>query len=127
MKISAAGRYAVRLMVSFAKSKNIVPLKEAATEQRISIKYAEQIIRKLIKANLLVSERGQDGGYKLKKDAEKITVYEILHATQEIQKHIKCVQEKCPNLKSCVGVDVFVTLNNKINEYLKSVTLKTLL
>ena len=127
MKISAAGRYAVRLMVSFAKSKNVVPLKEAAIEQRISIKYAEQIIRKLTKENLLTSERGQDGGYKLKKPASQITIYEILLATGDIQKDIKCVEEKCPNLKSCVGVDVFVTLNKKINDYLKSVTLKTLL
>ena len=127
MKISAAGRYAVRLMVSFARGKNVVSLKEAAMEQRISIKYAEQIIRKLIKADLLISERGQDGGYKLKKEANKITIYEILLATGDIQKDIKCVEQKCPNLKSCVVVDVFVTLNKKINDYLKSVTLKTLL
>ncbi len=127
MKVSAAGRYAVRLMVSFAKAKDVVSLKEASSEQRISLKYAEQIIRKLIKSELLTSVRGQDGGYKLKKPAKDITIYEILLSTQDIQKDIKCVEEKCPNLNSCVGVDVFVTLNKKINDYLKSVTLKSLL
>lgn len=127
MKISAAGRYAVRLMVGIAKAQGVVSLKETAIEQRISLKYAEQIIRKLTKANLLVSVRGQDGGYRLKKDASKTTIYEILLATGDIQADIKCVQEKCPNLKSCVGVDVFITLNQKINNYLKSVTLQTLL
>ncbi len=127
MKVSAAGRYAVRLMVSIARADDVVPLKDVAQEQRISLKYAEQIMRKLTKANLLISMRGQDGGYKLKKEAGKITIYEILLATGDIQKDIKCVQEKCPNLKSCVGVDVFVTLNEKINDYLKSVTLQTLL
>lgn len=127
MKISAAGRYAIRLMVSFAKQNKLLSLKEASQEQNISLKYAEQIIRKLIKQDLLLSVRGQDGGYKLKKSADKITVYEILLSTGDITKDISCVEQKCPKLNSCVGVDVFVNLNQKINEYLKSVSLKTLL
>ena len=127
MKISAAGRYAVRLMVDIAKKNDVVSLKEVATNQNISIKYAEQIIRKLLKNGLLLSSRGQDGGYKLKKSLEEISVYDILVSTGDIQEEIACFSESCPNLKTCVGVDVWASLNKKINDYLKSVNLKTLL
>lgn len=126
MKISAAGRYAVRLMVDIAKNQDVVALKEVAQNQNISLKYAEQIIRKLLKNDLLLSVRGQEGGYKLKHSAKNISVYQILVATNDVQE-LNCYSKNCPNIKNCVGVDVWSNLNDRINNYLKSVTLKALL
>ena len=127
MKISAGGRYAVRLMADIAKHQDFVPLKEVAKRQNVSLKYAEQLIGKLTKEKLLISSRGQDGGYKLFLSSEKCSIYSILVATGDITESINCVKANCPNLDKCVGVDVWVTLNDKINDYLRSVTLKDLI
>ncbi len=126
MKIGTAGKYAVRIVVDIAKNNGVVSLKEVATRQNISIKYAEQIAGKLTKANILCGQRGQDGGYKLAKDAREISVRDILQATGEIDDKISC-DSTCPRKGECVGGDVWSTLNDLINDYLSSVSVKNLI
>lgn len=61
---------------------NYITLKEIAEDENISIKYLEQIVSILNKADLLISTRGSSGGYKLSRPAEKYTTLEILRATE---------------------------------------------
>ena len=77
MRISTKGQYAVRLMVEIAKSDELVSISNVAKSQEISQKYLEQIVSKLVKANLLESTRGHMGGYSLTKSANEISVKEI--------------------------------------------------
>ena len=67
MKISACGEYAVRIVVDIASKEGYVSLKDVAKRENISLKYSEKIVSKLMKAGILESQRGQDGGYKLSK------------------------------------------------------------
>lgn len=61
---------------------NYITLKEIAENENISIKYLEQIVSILNKADLLISTRGSSGGYKLSRPAEKYTTLEILRVTE---------------------------------------------
>lgn len=61
---------------------NYITLKEIAENENISIKYLEQIVSILNKADLLISTRGSSGGYKLSRPAEKYTSLEILRVTE---------------------------------------------
>ncbi len=126
MKISAAGRYAVRIVVDIAKNKNYVALSEVAKEQNISLKYAEQIANKLLKANILTSQRGQDGGYKLAHPATKTNICDILTVTGDVTPNISC-DTTCPRKSECAGGDIWITLNQQITNYLSSVTIADLL
>ena len=67
MKISTRGRYALRFMIDLAmqNSDQFIALKDISARQEISVKYLEQIASLLSKHGLLVSTRGQQGGYKL--------------------------------------------------------------
>lgn len=125
MKISTAGKYAVRIVVDIAKSGGVISLKEVATKQNISIKYAEQIASKLAKANIVCGQRGQDGGYRLAKNAEKISMQDILQATGDVDNKILC-NSTCPRKNECAGGDVWSTLNGLINNYLGSVSVQNL-
>ena len=60
MKISAKGRYALRLMVDLAQHDNgeWIALKDISVRQGISVKYLEQIVSGLSRAGLLRSSRG---------------------------------------------------------------------
>ena len=125
MKISTAGRYAVRIVVDIAKFEDFVSLKEVATKQNISIKYAEQIASKLLKANILISQRGQDGGYKLSSPANKTSIGSILLATGDITTDF--CEPTCPRKDECAGSDVWTELNTRINDYLFNVFVSELL
>ena len=82
--ISSKGRYALRGMIDLARqnSNGYVPLKEIAERQNISMKYLESIAALLNRGGLVKSTRGKDGGYRLAKPANEITVAEVMAITE---------------------------------------------
>lgn len=127
MKISTKGQYAVRLMVEIAKSKNLVSVSNVASKQEISPKYLEQIVSLLVKNNLLESVRGNKGGYKLSRNANKISIKEILDITGDTCTLAPCLNGDCSRSHNCDAIGVWQTLGGLINTYLESVTLKDLI
>ena len=69
MKISTKGRYALRMMLDLAEHENdgFAALKDIAARQGISKKYLEQIVPMLNKSDILLTNRGFQGGYRLAK------------------------------------------------------------
>ena len=67
MKISTKGRYALRMMLDIAQhdSGEPVRIRDISVRQDISVKYLEQIVSALVRAEYLVSVRGPQGGYRL--------------------------------------------------------------
>ncbi len=56
--------------------------REIAENQNIPLKYLEQIINILKKRGLVISVRGAEGGYRIARDPQEITVYQILTALE---------------------------------------------
>lgn len=127
MKVSASGEYAIQIMVDIAENQNYVSLKDVAQRQDISLKYAEKIASKLLKAGLISSQRGQDGGYKLAKAADKCSVKEILLATGDITPIVACIEAGCPKIDSCKSISIWQKLNGLINNYLDKIYISDLL
>ena len=67
MKISTKGRYALRMLLDLAQNQGdgYVSLKDIAQRQDVSKKYLEQIVPLLNKSNMLRTNRGYQGGYRL--------------------------------------------------------------
>lgn len=78
MKISTKGRYALRMMLDLAEHQGdgCVALKDIAKRQNISKKYLEQIVPVLTSNDLLITNRGYQGGYRLARTPDKYTVGE---------------------------------------------------
>ena len=129
MKISTKGRYALQIMVEFAAHPDeVLSLKWVAEKHEISLKYLEQIVQKLVKANLLTSFRGASGGYKLAQAPSAITVAAILNATEGSLSVVACMdQNVCGNDCHCRVRKCWDKLNNLIDNYLQNVFLATLL
>lgn len=72
MKISTKGRYALRLLIDLAQHNDsgFITLKDIAARQNISKKYLEQIVPILTKSQMVQSNRGFQGGYKLSKSPD---------------------------------------------------------
>jgi Rrf2 family protein len=83
MKISAKTDYAVRAATELAAAADEgrpVKGEALATAQSIPLKFLENILTDLRRANLVRSQRGADGGYWLAKPAGEITVADIIRA-----------------------------------------------
>ena len=127
MKISASGEYAVRILVEIAKANQHIALKDVATKLDISVKFAEKIVAKFVKSGLLESQRGQDGGYKLAKDAQEISIREILEVTGDCSSIVACLDSDCPKKSSCSSISVWSKLNNLINDFLDKIFISDLM
>ena len=83
MKVSTKGRYALRIMTDLAENgSGFVPLKDIGERQNITVKYLEQIISLLAKAQLVSGTRGNGGGYKLTRKPSEYKVSEIFAASE---------------------------------------------
>jgi len=82
MKISTKGRYAVLAMVELAiNDKNgLLPLADLSLSKEISISYLEQLFSHLRSKNLVTGVRGPKGGYRIARQANEISIAEIVSA-----------------------------------------------
>jgi Rrf2 family iron-sulfur cluster assembly transcriptional regulator len=116
-------------MVDLAMRQNRGPVTLAAISgrQHISLSYLEQLFGKLRRAKLVSSVRGPGGGYNLAQAAQGISVADIVTAVDEPLDATQCGgKENCHDAKRCMTHDLWATLNEKMHEYLSSVTLADL-
>jgi len=129
MRLTTKGRFAVTAMVDLAMRQNRGPVTLAAISERqhISLSYLEQLFGKLRRAKLVSSVRGPGGGYNLAQSAQQVTVADIVTAVDEPLDATQCGgKENCHEERRCMTHDLWATLNEKMYDYLSSVTLADL-
>lgn len=132
MKISTKGRYALRMLVDLAEHQQngYIALKDIAARQNISKKYLEQIVPILNRSDILQTNRGFQGGYRLAKKPDQYTVGEILRLTEGSLAPVACLDHlpiTCDRQDKCITLPIWKGLSKVINEYLDSITLQDLL
>lgn len=131
MKISTRGRYGLRMMIDIAEHVDDGPisLDAIADRQGISFKYAESIMRQLVKAKLVTSSRGKMGGYTLSKKTNKYTLEEILTATEGDLYPLDCLsctKPVCPKQEKCKARKMWSDYYRIIKDYFSSISLSSL-
>lgn len=132
MKISTKGRYALRMLLDLAIHRNdgYVSLKDIAARQNVSKKYLEQIVPILNRADILLTNRGYQGGYMLSKAPDKYTVGEILRLTEGGIAPVACLDRDpigCERADDCLTLPIWKGLYKAILDYLDSITLQDIL
>lgn len=84
MRISAKADYAVRATIELANTANGAPVKaeRIATAQGIPLNFLENILSELRHAGIVRSQRGADGGFRLAKAAEQISIADVMRAVE---------------------------------------------
>lgn len=126
MRLTTKGRFAVTAMLDLAMRHGNGPVTLAGVSHRqeISLSYLEQLFGKLRRHALVDSMRGPGGGYTLSRAPERITVAEIVSAVDEPLDATQCGgRENCLDDHRCMTHELWTTLNEKMYEYLESVTL----
>lgn len=123
MKISAKGDYATRAVLDLAinhrlRYGKVSHIHEIAERQRIPLKYLENILLTLKKAGVLISRRGNQGGYYLARPPELITIGEVIRIVDGPLAPIECASMTgyvaCPEEAACGLRSVWIEARNAI-------------
>lgn len=129
MLLTKKSEYALLSLISIAKSDSPKNVDALSRELNIPKSFLAKIMQNLAKNNIVVSHRGVNGGFALKKPYDEITILEITTVAEE---RIPSVFECSPSMNSCpsdIGnsCSVWPLLNNlqgRINLFLEELTLK---
>lgn len=130
MKLGTKGRYAVMAMVDLLIHQNAGPvaLADIALRQSLPLSYLEQLFARLRKAGLVVSSRGQKGGYVLAGDPDHVRIIDIIEAADEFVKTTACGEGSSLSCQGknakCHTHHLWEGLSHHIVNYLASITLR---
>ena len=84
MKITARVAYAISAVFELATHppQQRVQAREIASRQQIPLRFLQQILTQLKKADLVRSVHGPTGGYTLEKSADQITLKDVMAAVE---------------------------------------------
>ena len=132
MMITTKGRYALSIMLdlSLQPDDSYVSLAKIAERQCISLKYLESIVAMLNKEGMVESMRGKHGGYRLTKNPADYSVASIIRLTERTIAPVACLEgevNSCEHAYNCLTLPMWEKLEQLIDNYLESVTLKDLI
>lgn len=130
--ISTKGRYSVRILLDLAehRSGGYIPMKEVAARQEISLKYIERLMPALKAAGLIDSVHGAGGGYRLTREPEEYTLWEILTLAEGDLAPVSCLQRNalpCQRAAECRTLPVWQGYYDLTRSYFTGVTLADLM
>src|SRR3954468_24270718 len=126
MRISAKADYAVRAALELAAAED-PPLKaeRIADAQRIPLKFLENILVDLRQGGVVTSQRGPEGGYRLDRPPDPITLADVI---REVDGPLASIHGDRPEATEYPGVaeelqTVWVALRASMRTVLEGVTL----
>jgi Rrf2 family protein len=126
VRISAKADYAVRAVVELATLQDEWPVKAEtiAAAQRIPPKFLLNILFELKHAGIVASQRGNEGGFRLGRLPEEISLADIIRA---VEGPLAQVGDSRPDQLDFIGsaeplVDVWIAVREHIRSILESVS-----
>ena len=130
ISISTKSRYALRLLINIAENEDRpTKIREVSLAEEVSAKYLEQIVVELKKNGYLKSSRGPNGGYRLAKPSDRITVGEIIKV-MDGPFSTQCVQSggsSCPRSPICKTYPLWKKLNEVVESVVYNISIKDLI
>ena len=128
MKISTRVEYGMLALADialYAENGASVSAPDIAERQNISQKYLEQILTQLKQAGLIRAQKGLRGGYALSREADKISIAEILNALDNsILEELSISEgETGRSLRSAVNTCLWERMNGLLLDFAKNKTL----
>jgi len=135
MKISAHEEYGLRCLVQLARSEaagESLTLNQIADREGLSVANAGKLMWILVKAVLVQSQRGANGGYTLARPASEIRLNEVIRILDEDTVDRFCqthtgVLDACIHTSDCGIRPVIVGLHEIVQNALSEITLAELI
>ena len=128
-------QYAFKALTYLSEKFNEGPvlISEIAKKKKIPLKFLENILLELKKADILDSKKGKGGGYFLKKSPEKVKVATVIRLINGPIAMLPCVSlyfyERCKNCdqKHCGLHDMMIQVRDATLNIVENRTLKDLM
>lgn len=121
--------YAIRALVHLATCKGeVVSAREIAAAQDIPIEFLQKILQRLVRAGLVISHRGMQGGFSLARRPDAVSLLEVVTTMQGRPAANRCFlgRDGCERAPGCRLKQNWLTLEQKVNEFLAEITLQDL-
>ena len=133
--LSKKSQYAFKALTYLTEKYNQGPvlISDIAGKKKIPLKFLENILLELKKADILDSKKGKGGGYFLKKDPAKVKMATIIRLINSPIAMLPCVSlyfyERCKNCneKKCGLHDVMIEVRDATLKIVENRTLKDLI
>jgi Rrf2 family protein len=133
--LSMKSQYAFKALTMLAEKYKEGPIliSDIAVKKKIPLKFLENILLELKKADILDSKKGKGGGYFLKQSPEKVKVATVIRLINGPIAMLPCVSlyfyERCKNCneKHCGLHDMMIEVRDATLNIVENRTLKDLL
>ena len=129
MKLTRASSYALHAVAYMAQQKSTDPVAShhIAAARKIPERFLLKVLKPLVSARVLQSIKGPNGGYKLAKSANNITILEILEAVDgPIRGHASWTEENNALLNNRLE-NICKQSADHVRKYLENVHLSDLI
>ena len=101
--LSQTSEYALRAMVSLSGLEGGISVNSATIAARTKVPpgYLSKILRDLAVAELVLSQRGPNGGFSLARSPERISILDVVNAVDPIARITKCPLGNPAHLDLC--------------------------
>ncbi|MGA2838083.1 MAG: Rrf2 family transcriptional regulator [Acidimicrobiales bacterium] len=125
MYISAKVDYAVRALCTLADSDKALTSESLALSQGLPAKFLESILNDMRRAGLLTSQRGPEGGYRLARPADKISVADVIRPLDGPLAEIRGLRPEAANYEGAAKQlqAVWVAVRASLRSVLDEVTI----
>ncbi|UUZ79337.1 RrF2 family transcriptional regulator [Paenibacillus sp. P26] len=125
MKFSKATNYALHTMLTLIAASPAKPVgvQQLAEVQGVSPTYLSKILTKLVKAGMIESVSGANGGYRLSRKKDDISFLDIIHAIEGTASLFEC---DFNHGAECLIQAVMVQAEEKMEQHLKQTKLSDL-
>ena len=117
MRLTLQTNYAMRiLMYCAANDGRLSRIPEIASSYSVSELFLFKILQPLVEAKLVETVRGRNGGVRLGRPAEQISLFDVVRVTEESFAMAECFENdatECPLVDSC-------SLNSALREALNA-------
>ena len=126
MRITLESDYALRIISALAIKSDIIDAKTLSDEVAVTLRFTLKILHKLVSSGLVKSYKGVNGGYKLNKAPEEITlkyVIELIDGPIFISRCLdngECCSMK-PDKTSCAYHHIFDSISIEVAKKLEAI------
>lgn len=134
MHITQESDYAVRIVYCLAQNGGRMDARAISDTMCVSLRFSLKILGKLAQSGIVVSYKGNRGGYELARPADQVTLLQVIVAVEGPYRLCRCVgpeaeqhQCSCGASGCCSFQKVFGRISDLVNQELGAVTFEDLL
>lgn len=128
MRLYKTSEYAIRALTLMAQKDRLFSARELHEELDIPYKYLTLLLQKLSKSGLISSVKGKNGGYRIDRPKDGVSLADIVEEVEGLENYDRCILgfPKCGDENPCAMHQFWGAHREALKEMLYSVTLKDL-